>query len=314
MELLNLLRKIDMNDKFNTGLVNESSEKYRNGEKLDSKSKNPLSISKFQVQSFDQLKVGNKSLGFLCCYRTNKIPFSHFQATLLSTFGELLGIIVENHRLRIEAQELATLEERQRLAREIHDAISQSVYSLSLFARSAKDAFAEDEYQKLSENLNDIETTSLKAMREMRLLLYQLREASQERDIETALNTRFSQVEHRLGIQAEMSIDPHLHLDPNIQHQIWRILIESLNNTVKHAMASHVAVKLMCSDNFLLLSIQDDGIGFNTKEHSAGMGLNNIATRAELLNAKLDISSHPGHGTRIVLEIPLNCVETTQGD
>jgi signal transduction histidine kinase len=274
----------------------------------------PLYLPGFGAIFANPLRTGNKSLGLLACYRVADQQFSPFQATLLTALGELLGIIVENHRLRIEAGELAAVEERQRLAREIHDAVSQSVYSLSLFARSANDALDEDNQGKLLSHLQDIEATALGAMREMRLLLYQLREAGQDEDIAAALDARFKQVENRLGIQATSNIEEDIYLPIHIQHEVWRILIEALNNVVKHANASCVQVQISCLDENLVFSVRDDGIGFNSSDRFVGMGLKNMQARAKKLDGDLVISSKSGQGTQINLQIPMACIEPGEGD
>ena len=245
--------------------------------------------------------------GLLNCYRIANQPFSPFQKTFVSALGDLLGIIIENHHLKIEAEELATVEERQRLAREIHDAISQSVYSLSLFARSANDAVGEGDQKKLISNLEDIETTALQAMREMRLLLYQLRESGKDKDIASSLRNRFQQVENRLGIQAIQNVDPNINYPPKIRYEIWRILVESLNNIVKHANATRVFVEIACKSDHLSVLIQDNGKGFDVNAYSPGMGLKNIQTRAESVGGTLEITSKIGEGTNLLINIPMNC-------
>ncbi len=274
----------------------------------------PFCFPGFHAFYANRLGTGSKSLGVLSCYRFADQPFSPFQAILLTALGELLGIIVENNRLRGEAEGLAAIEERQRLAREIHDAVSQSVYSLSLFARSAQNAQEEGNQDRLSSNLQDIETTALGAMREMRLLLYELRESGQDADIATALDTRFKQVENRLGIQAAHQIEDEIVLSPQVQHEIWRILVEALNNSLKHANATRVYVQISCREEYLAVSIQDDGIGFDVSSHSVGMGLKNIQARAEALSGHLEICSEAGHGTQIELRIPLACIDPEEGD
>ena len=274
----------------------------------------PFCFPGFRAFFANRLGTGSKSLGLLSCYRFADQPFSPFQATLLTALGELLGIIVENYRYGAEAEELAAVEERQHLAREIHDAVSQSVYSLSLFARSAIDAQDDENQVKLLSNLQDIEATALQAMREMRLLLYQLREVGQDEDIATALDTRFKQVENRLGIQASSDIDTEIFLPTQIQHQVWRIIVEALNNMVKHASATHVQVQITCLDEYLIVSIQDDGIGFDIRERFPGMGLKNMRTRAETLGGQLEISSESGQGTQITLKLPIACIHSEEGD
>jgi signal transduction histidine kinase len=253
-----------------------------------------------------------RPFGVLSCYRISDQQFSPFQRTFLSALGDLLGIIVENYRLKIEAEELAAVQERQRLAREIHDAISQSVYSLSLFARSARDAVAENDQEKLFSNLHDIEFTALQAMREMRLLLYQLREPGKDKDIRTSLINRFQQVENRLGIQTTQNIDAKIQFPPKIRHEIWRVLVESLNNVVKHADAAKVQVDIACDGEHLTVLIQDNGKGFDVDAFSPGMGLKNIRTRAEALDGTFEINSQIGEGTKIIVKIPMVCFDSEE--
>ena len=257
-----------------------------------------------------RIVTGKVLLGVLSCYRISDQPFSPFQRTFLTALADLIAIIVENYRLKVEAEELAAVQERQRLAREIHDAISQSVYSLSLFARSARDAVGEDDQEKLFSNLDDIEITALQAMREMRLLLYQLRESGNDKDIRSSLVNRFQQVENRLGIQATQYIDPKIEFPPKIRHEIWRILVESLNNVVKHADATKVHVEIECKGDHFSVLIQDNGRGFDLNSDSPGMGLRNIRTRAESLDGTLEVISHIGEGTQVILKIPMTCINS----
>lgn len=259
----------------------------------------------YQTFYTTRIKASGKSQGLLNCYRVDDQHFTSFQSTILTALGELLGIIVENYRLRNEAEELATIEERQRLAREIHDAISQSVYSLSLFARSAKDAHDVGDDRKLTSNLQDLETIALQAMREMRLLLYHLRETGMEENISSALESRFNQVERRLGLHATFETNTSITLPREMNHEIWRIIIESLNNVIKHANAADVLVKLVVKDEKLLVIVQDDGIGYDTQLATHGMGLKNMRLRADRLGGKLMMISLPGKGTQMSLEVPL---------
>jgi signal transduction histidine kinase len=266
----------------------------------------PFCIPGYHAFFAAPLSARGQVRGLLSCYRVADDPFSPFQVTLSTAIGELLGIIVENYRLRIEAEELATIEERQRLAREIHDAVSQSVYSLSLFARSAKDALDTNDQNKLLSNLQYLEATSIQAMREMRLLLYQLRAPGGDTDIHAAMEARFNQVERRLGLHATYEIEDNIVLPVHFQHEIWRIITEALNNTLKHSDAKQVQVRIFEADEHLMVTIQDDGIGLDDSQDTPGMGLRNMRTRAGALGGRLIISSKPAHGTKVELDIPHN--------
>lgn len=314
VKFLQPLREIRIGGEIAAWMANGDPNEVVGDPDRDAKFLKPFNLPGFSVYFANRLSTGSKALGLLSCYRIEDQRFSPFQATLLTALGELLGIIVENHRLRIEAGELAAIEERQRLAREIHDAVSQSVYSLSLFARSANDAHNEDSEDKLLSNLQAIETTALQAMREMRLLLYHLQEVRQDDDIATVLDTRFKQVENRLGIQTTHEINADLNLPTYIQHEAMRIIIEALNNVVKHANASHVHVQIDCRGENLVISIRDDGIGFDSRDQFPGMGLKNIQARVEELGGNLDIISKPEQGTKLSLNIPMASRAQINGD
>ena len=299
------LSKIEIDVEFMNWL--ENSDNYQ---MLGDHSSSPVFPDPFCIPGYyaffaTRLSAGGVSQGVLSCYRLVDQPFTPFQATLMAALGELLGIIVENYRLRIEAEELAALEERQRLARDIHDAVSQSVYSLSLFARSANDALDVGDEAKLISNLRDLEGTSLQAMREMRLLLYQLRESGEEADLLTSIETRFNQVERRLGMRANHEVGEGITLSGRLRREVWWMITEALNNTLKHANAKQVEVKVWVSEGYLMIIIKDDGTGFDITRDSPGMGLENMRTRANNIGGHLEINSNNVEGTRVSIKVKL---------
>jgi len=107
----------------------------------------------FLSASHVSLRARGKVQGLLSCYRRADTPFDPYQVYFLSIIGEQLGMAVENYRLRLKTEEAATIQERQRLARELHDAVSQSLYSLTLFARSGRDAYEVGDQVKLLDSL-----------------------------------------------------------------------------------------------------------------------------------------------------------------
>lgn len=314
LETLKLLSEIEIDAELAAWL--EEMDPYQTSDNLEREPAfpEPFCLPGYASYYSNSLRAGNKLLGILNCYRIEDQPFSPFQGMLLVALGDLLGIIVENYHLRIEGQELATVEERQRLAREIHDAVSQAVYSLSLFARSAKDALEEGDSDELSVNLEDIEATALRVMHEMRLLLYQLQETRQDQNIEITLDNRFRNVENRLGIKTTREIETDIFLPSHIHHEVWRIINEALNNAIKHASAARVHVQISCNDENLRVSIQDDGVGFDPRDYSPGMGLKNMQRRAEALDGSLEITSKLRKGTQILLKIPMTCLEPGEGE
>ena len=263
----------------------------------------------FQSMSISKLRAGGTTQGVVSCYRVSAEPFTPFQTSMLTVIGELLGVAVENHYLAQETEKLATVHERQRLARELHDAVSQSIYSISLFARSAKDAREVGDDPKLGDSLEQLEENSIDALREMRLLLYQLRSiALEEADLQQAVGTRMEMVECRLGIEAVLDFDNQITLDAELEQELFRIITEALNNSLHHANASRVAVTLCQEDGQLKLAIEDNGVGFDRAQLQEGMGLHNIRERLIAYKGKFEIESHPGRGTRLEISIPEHAV------
>jgi signal transduction histidine kinase len=251
------------------------------------------------------LRARGKLQGLLSCYRLVEFPFDPYQSSFLNAIGEQLGMAVENYRLRLKAEEIATIQERQRLARELHDAVSQSLYSLTLFARSGRDALEVGDQVKLLDSLLQLETNSLSALREMRLLLYQLRSlALEEGGLVEAVESRFNLVERRSGIQATIDKDDRIELTGQIEQELYRLVTEALNNSLKHAGASQVSVTIQADDSLVVLDIRDNGGGFDPDRAYPGMGMQNMRDRVSALCGRFELDSQPGSGTRIHVEIP----------
>ncbi len=264
-----------------------------------------LDLPDFQSTSHVALRARGKIHGLLSCYRLSDAPFNPYQVFFLNAIGEQLGMAVENYHLRLKAEEVATIQERQRLARELHDAVSQSLYSLALFARSGRDALEVGDQVKLSDSLEQVEANSLAALKEMRLLLYQLRSlALEEGGLVQAIESRFDLVERRTGIHASVEMDENIDLNGRVEQELFRLVTEALNNALKHAGASQVSVTIRSENGLVVLNIQDNGRSFDPGQTFAGMGLQNMRERASTLGGSIDFSSQPGIGTRIRVEIP----------
>ena len=246
--------------------------------------------------------------GWASYYRASIEGFSLDESSLLVALAEQIGVSVENHRLRQRIEAAVTLEERGRLARDLHDSVTQSLYSLSLFARSGRDALEDGDTGRLASSLTKVEDTSLQSLREMRLLLYELRPmALGQEGLVRTLEQRFEAVERRAGIKATLAYaaSDSLELPQAIERELYYLAMEALNNTVKHAQASAVSVLVELSPLQVKLEIADDGCGFEPQQPSGGYGLVHMRERVEKLGGRLQISSAPGAGTRIVAWIDL---------
>jgi signal transduction histidine kinase len=266
---------------------------------------NALVFPGFHAATHIALRARGRNRGLLSCYRLAGKPFDPYQVYFLNAIGEQLGMAVENYRLRSRVEEAATIQERQRLARELHDAVSQSLYSLTLFARSGRDALEAGDQQKLLDSLEQVETNSQAALKEMRLLLYQLRSIALEGGgLVQAIEARFDLVERRLGIQAAIDVDESVALNGRAEQELFRLVSEGLNNALKHARASQVSVSIKTEGGDFLVLVEDNGSGFDPSHAYTGMGLQNMRERATALGGRLEITSQSRGGTQIRLEIP----------
>ncbi len=204
------------------------------------------------------------------------------------------------------ARQVAVLEERQRLSRELHDSVTQALYGISLYTEAADRALAGGEQQPVATNLRDIRETTQEAMGEMRLLLFELRPPLlHERGLAGALRARLQAVEGRSGLATEFTSDGDERLSPNVEQELYRVAQEALNNVLKHAHASRVSVRMTIDDRCAKLEVEDDGLGFEPSlEGTGGMGLRGMRERVERLGGTLHIESSPGAGTAVRVEVP----------
>jgi signal transduction histidine kinase len=218
----------------------------------------------------------------------------------------------EIKQLSEKAQELAVMEERQRLARDLHDAVSQTLFSASLISEALPDIWQSnpDEGQQL---LHKLKQLSRGALAEMRALLMELRPAAlAEASMMDLLRQLGQAASGREGIRVSVAVDKACELPANVRVTLYRIAQEALNNIVKHAQASQVDVSLRCTvppsadgavpehSGRVELRIRDDGLGFDPSSVSQDhLGLGIMQERAESIRGQLEVKSEPGGGTQI---------------
>ena len=221
-------------------------------------------------------------------------------------------------RWRTEAQlqaahDVAIIQqERQRLARELHDALTQSIYSISVFARAGSDALEADNRDKARSVLQAVEETARKMLMETRLLLFELQPLDlTQGTLQDALEARFNLVERRLGVEADfISVTEPVLLRP-LWHAMLRIALEALNNALKHAAANRVTVQIVAEGASLSMVIRDNGKGFDTQLYRPGLGLRTMQERAAAVGGSLTLDSAPGAGARVIFSLPYlqDCTE-----
>jgi nitrate/nitrite-specific signal transduction histidine kinase len=235
-------------------------------------------------------------------------PVSADALSLLDASGQQIGIAVENARLYRQAEETAAMAERTRLARELHDSVTQSLYSVTLFAQASARLIAMDDYASAAENLHELRDTAQEALQEMRLLIFELRPSALEHHgLASALQARLDAVERRGGVRGELHVDGEDHLSPLMQAELYHIAQEALNNTLKHAHAQRVDIYLSFSETRVQLQVCDDGVGFDAASLGrGGQGLAGMRERAQRIHGELLIDSKVGGGSTVTAIAPLN--------
>jgi signal transduction histidine kinase len=198
-------------------------------------------------------------------------------------------------------------EERQRLARELHDSVTQSLYGVTMYAEAAARLLDRGVTDEAGRILRELRDTSISALREMRLMIFELRPPSLAEDgLVTAIESRLGAVEARAGLRTEFEYDEIGHLPTAVEEALFGIAREALNNVLKHAGADGVVVRLRLTDAALRLEVVDDGVGFEVGDGRArgGLGLAGMEERSGMTGLKLDVASRPGAGTSVSVEVP----------
>lgn len=224
---------------------------------------------------------------------------------MLDISEKFSGVVVLLYDLT-ESKRAAIIEERERLARELHDSVTQSLYSLSLFAEWGRGLLDAGEIEPAQERMARIGDISQQALREMRLLLYELRPSTLDADgLIGAVESRLTAVEHRVGISAQLQANVTVDLLPHVEECLYRITQEALNNALKHAAATAVLVQLHADENNISLSVTDDGVGFDpeTVNLEGRLGLSSMRERTRRLSGIFEIESQDGLGTTVRVAI-----------
>jgi PAS domain S-box-containing protein len=201
-----------------------------------------------------------------------------------------------------KAEETAAFEERQRLARELHDAVSQTLFSATTIAQALPQLW-ERSPQRAFEQLHQMVVLNRAAMAEMRTLLLELRpEAILRSALASLLAQLVDALQGRRRVEVELRVEgEEIVLPPDVHVAFYRIAQESLNNAAKHSQATKVTVRLERSPEQVVLSVIDNGRGFDMSRTTPGFGLGTMRERSEAIRASLRFTSQPGQGTQLVL-------------
>jgi signal transduction histidine kinase len=260
------------------------------------------------MRSFLGVPIVSKSKIIAAFYLTEKLGASDFtdeDQQLIEMLAAHAAIAIENARLYERSRELSVIEERNRLARDLHDSVTQTLFSLALTAEAADTLVGRDD-AGAKEQLRQLKQMAQDAVGEMRSLIFELRPVDLEIDgLTGTLRKHIEVLRHVRRSDIDLRVTGERRLPVATERDIFRIAQEALNNALKHAGARTIAVELDLGSP-VTLAVRDDGIGFDPDDpqvRARRLGLTSMHERAANIGALLDIRSSPGSGTTVRLEV-----------
>ncbi|RIW29620.1 GAF domain-containing protein [Bacillus salacetis] len=245
------------------------------------------------------LQSGNESFGLLNVAAPEKTHFHDHELALLESVAFQIGSAIKRVMLTKKEQEVALMQERNRLARDLHDSVNQLLFSLTLTARGGT-MLSED--QNVKETFSTIQSLAQEALTEMRALIWQLK----PQGLENGFGEAVKGYAGMLGMETIVKVEGVVALPSKIEEALWRIGQEAVNNAKKHSGQDCIYFFLKTSPKLVVLQIEDKGCGFQYSPSRSipSMGIQGMKERAANLGGEFHIDSRPGSGTKITVEIP----------
>ncbi len=248
------------------------------------------------------LQVGERKIGLLNLLHGKVNRYAENDLELARTFANQFAISIDNIRHYEQAKLVAAADERTRLARELHDSVTQTLFTASILAETIPRLWDKD-LRIARQNLDKLNVLIRGALAEMRSLLLELRaDELQQQTMDQLLTTLVEAARARTSVAISLTMVDDPQLPVNVILVFYRIAREALNNAIIHAEANHINISLTKEPDRITLHIQDDGRGFDPQEVQAGhLGINIMLERAAIIGGDLRIQSEPGHGTDIII-------------
>jgi signal transduction histidine kinase len=252
----------------------------------------------YRAQLTVPIRAKGEVYGGLVLFYTNPHSFSSEDIEVAITVGEQIALVIENARLRTQVEHAAVAAERNRLARDLHDSVTQTLFSASLIAEVLPRLW-ERNPEEGRRRLAELRESTRGALAEMRTLLLELRPATlTEVDLNDLLRLLAEAITARARIPVTLRIDGEHEIPPDVKLATYRVAQEALNNVAKHARAHHASVTLNRLSTSIELMIVDDGCGFTFEKIAPDhLGLSIMRERADSIGAVLTIQNQPDQGT-----------------
>ncbi len=239
--------------------------------------------------------------------REGAAGFTDADERLISLLAAHAALAIENARLHERSRELSIVEERNRLARELHDSVTQQLFGVVLAAESASELLASGD-AGAADQIGRVQELARGAMDELRSVVFELRPASLEAEgLAQALRKHVDVLRRVSGQAIELAVAAPPALRAQVAGEVFRIAQEALQNALRHAGAEHIAVRLGAERGRLVLTVADDGRGFDAESPAVRgrrLGLTSMEERATALGGQVVVDSRPGAGTTVRLEVP----------
>ncbi len=304
---LGTLYLVESRAKAKAKAIRQESTALETRELQEGKLKHLLRECNIQSLVFVPLSVKEHILGFFVLGKVNQNPFSQEEISLIGSIGRQVGVAMENALLYEQARQVAITEERHRLARELHDAVTQTLFSANLIADVLPRIWKRNP-EEGNNSLEELRQLTRSALAEMRTMLIEMRPDSLERyDLKTLLTHLTDALIGRIRVPVSLKVEGDCDLAYESKFAFYRIAQEALNNVANHSGARQVNIDIDCQPGRVILVIQDDGLGFDPASVPPGhMGIESIRERASSIGANLSIESQVGLGTSVrVVWIPV---------
>lgn len=258
-----------------------------------------------QMRSFLGVPIiaGEKAFGNL--YLTDKTgDFDGSDIEMVEALATIAGAAINNARLRDQLEEMAIVQDRDRIARDLHDSIIQDLFAIGLSLQSLSERVADESSARVLADSVDRLDDAVEALRDF---IYDLKSNSALRpNLEQQLEATVDRFRSTYPNAVTLTCDGVTDVNPSTTEQVVMLASEALSNALRHSGSGEVTVSVNRSDNALSLVVEDTGTGFDTDANTTGMGLINMRDRVRRLNGEIEIRTVTGEGTTVVISLPTN--------